>query len=376
MFDSLYGGLEDASKANPKKSASEDDMFVDISGKSDEPKAAAAPEKDVPKPSLDVHAVEKTSAGPNPAVMAFAASKMMAPPKRKKVEAAKPVDLAVLQKQKEALLEKYEKKEAPVAVVPAPVQIHGTATGQGTVSRMAALRASRIAADEEDEEYDPNTPNDYEDLCRRRMRQKAEEEIAKRQQEDAERRRAAQVAKPEAPRPDDFATKMLKKMGWKEGEGLGKEGQGMSAPLVMQKTDTMTGKIVEGAKRPAPAQTASAAQDAKKSKPGAQAFNRPPTRVLLLQNLVGKGEVDEDLEGETAEEAGKYGKLIKCVVKEVPELPDDQAVRIFLEFTRVEEATKALVDMNGRYFGGRTVRARFYDEARWKTGDLLPKPGE
>merc|ERR1719161_1033554 len=105
------------------------------------------------------------------------------------------------------------------------------------------------------------------------MRQKAEEEIAKRQQEDAERRRAAQVAKPEGPRPDDFATKMLKKMGWKEGEGLGKEGQGMAAPLVMQKTDVMTGKVVQGAKRPVLAQNAQAAHDAKKPKTGTQAFN-------------------------------------------------------------------------------------------------------
>ena len=27
------------------------------------------------------------------------------------------------------------------------------------------------------------------------------------------------------PKEDDFATKMLKKMGWKEGSGLGKDGQ-------------------------------------------------------------------------------------------------------------------------------------------------------
>ena len=50
---------------------------------------------------------------------------------------------------------------------------------------------------------------------------------------------------------DDFATKMMKKMGWKEGAGLGKEGQGMSNPLILQKTDMKTGRIVEGTKREA-----------------------------------------------------------------------------------------------------------------------------
>merc|ERR1712083_718804 len=87
-------------------------------------------------------------------------------------------------------------------------------------------------------------------------------------------------------------------------------------------------------------------------------LNRGPTRVVLLTNLVGAGEVDEDLEEETAEEAGKYGKLVKCAVKECQGAPDNEAVRIFLEFEKVEAASKAYKDMNGRYFGGRTVKAR------------------
>merc|ERR1712176_486747 len=97
---------------------------------------------------------------------------------------------------------------------------------------------------------------------------------------------------------------------------------------------------------------------------------RPPSKVILLNNLVGAGEVDEDLEEETAEEAGKYGKLKKCVVKEIKGVPDDQAVRIFLEYETVADATKAYTDMNGRYFGGRVVKARFFDEQRFDSGDL------
>ena len=33
--------------------------------------------------------------------------------------------------------------------------------------------------------------------------------------------------------------------------------------------------------------------------------------------MVGPGEVDEDLEPETAEECSKYGKVIKCMIFEV-----------------------------------------------------------
>lgn len=39
--------------------------------------------------------------------------------------------------------------------------------------------------------------------------------------------------------------------------------------------------------------------------------------VSVLQNMVGRGEVDEDLEGETKEECEKYGKVVKCVIFEV-----------------------------------------------------------
>lgn len=90
--------------------------------------------------------------------------------------------------------------------------------------------------------------------------------------------------------------------------------------------------------------------------------------MIVLQNMVGRGEVDEDLEEETKEECEKYGKVVKCVIFEVraqkkrkmmekkalikqsthkdppcfqiAEVPDDEAVRIFLEFERVESAIK------------------------------------
>ena len=48
-----------------------------------------------------------------------------------------------------------------------------------------------------------------------------------------------------------FGAKMLQKMGWKEGSGLGKDGQGMKTPLVAKKMDSATGVIVnEIARRP------------------------------------------------------------------------------------------------------------------------------
>lgn len=39
---------------------------------------------------------------------------------------------------------------------------------------------------------------------------------------------------------------MLEKMGWKHGEGLGRDKQGIVAPLVARKTDKHSGVIVQG----------------------------------------------------------------------------------------------------------------------------------
>jgi splicing factor 45 len=36
-------------------------------------------------------------------------------------------------------------------------------------------------------------------------------------------------------------------------------------------------------------------------------------------------------------------------------------VRIFIEFKSVHSAIKALTDLNGRFFGGRKVKANFYN---------------
>lgn len=81
----------------------------------------------------------------------------------------------------------------------------------------------------------------------------------------------------------------------------------------------------------------------------------------MLQNMVGPGDVDEELEPEVKDECNtKYGEVIKVVIFEMPNSPQDEAVRIFVEFKRIESAIKAVVDLNGRFFGGRQVKAGFY----------------
>ncbi|CAF5120415.1 unnamed protein product, partial [Rotaria sp. Silwood1] len=64
------------------------------------------------------------------------------------------------------------------------------------------------------------------------------------------------------------------------------------------------------------------------------------TKVILLKNMVGPGEVDDLLDSETKRRMSKYGEGEKCLIYEIPEAPEDEAVRIFVEFKRVESAIK------------------------------------
>lgn len=174
------------------------------------------------------------------------------------------------------------------------------------------------------------------------------------------------------PKFGSFASKIMSKYGWEEGKGLGKASQGISTALSVEKTSKRGGKIVNMAAE----QEQQAEQEAEQEKQKEQSMlelMKNPCKVVLLQNMVGPGDVDEELEPEVAEECAKYGEVAKCLIFEIPHgVPEEEAVRIFVEFARVESAIKAVVDLNGRFFGGRMVRASFYSEERFSKFDLAP----
>ncbi|KAF6779835.1 hypothetical protein AHF37_00602 [Paragonimus kellicotti] len=86
------------------------------------------------------------------------------------------------------------------------------------------------------------------------------------------------------------------------------------------------------------------------------------SRVMLLENMVSVDEVDEDLKAEVAEECANYGDVLQVHVHVI----GDTDVRIFVQFDRSDAARTACDALNQRFFAGRVVRAKLFDEERFQ----------
>ncbi|KAM0788247.1 hypothetical protein ACM66B_001398 [Microbotryomycetes sp. NB124-2] len=195
---------------------------------------------------------------------------------------------------------------------------------------------------------------------------------------------AAVSAPPPEPDNRSFADRMMAKFGWEQGKGLGANEAGITSALAVSRANPPPNPNSKKGKKAAaqqgePVPTGISTKGATIIDAGREAriasqraeFGEP-SRVVLLTNLCGLGDVDDDLGSEVAEEANKFGVVERCMVWPVPgETRDDEAVRVFLVMSGLAGGYNAVKQFNGRFFGGRTVKARFYDEQAFQRGDRL-----
>ncbi|OQR75495.1 poly(U)-binding-splicing factor PUF60-like [Tropilaelaps mercedesae] len=95
--------------------------------------------------------------------------------------------------------------------------------------------------------------------------------------------------------------------------------------------------------------------------------------VMILRNMVGEDEVDEDLEPEISDECSKFGTVNKVTIYKEKQGEEEDAqieVKIFVEFSQTSEMHMAIKALHGRYFGGRQVIAEMYDVFLFDSGNL------
>ncbi|GAA6007805.1 hypothetical protein JCM11491_003970 [Sporobolomyces phaffii] len=194
-----------------------------------------------------------------------------------------------------------------------------------------------------------------------------------------------------------FAERMMSKYGWSSGKGLGASESGMTTALSVTRPAAAAPKLSRALRKKqkhfgtaaasaepvvgmASRNTVVDASRAGRADERTREMGGDPSRVVLLENVCGPHEVDDDLPGEIADEANKLGVVERCAVVVVPLDDDDVAdggadpgereeVRVFLVMSGLAGAYNAVRSFEGRFFGGRTVRARYYDEEAFKSGD-------
>ncbi|EIW70706.1 hypothetical protein TREMEDRAFT_68179 [Tremella mesenterica DSM 1558] len=96
------------------------------------------------------------------------------------------------------------------------------------------------------------------------------------------------------------------------------------------------------------------------------------SRVIVLTGIVdNEEEVDEELSEEIGEECSNYGIVERVVLHMAEPVPEDpsECLRIFIVYSGMAGAWRATRELDGRFFGGKKLRVRYFDEGRFDRGE-------
>ncbi|KAF2210488.1 hypothetical protein CERZMDRAFT_106833 [Cercospora zeae-maydis SCOH1-5] len=181
------------------------------------------------------------------------------------------------------------------------------------------------------------------------------------------------------PGQDGFAERLMKKLGWEKGQGLGASGDGITTALQMQAqkrkkkpdaqgggfaTPTAMGKIIGGKKaKPKPGEetTTGVASELDDMSP-----------VVKLSGMLENMDVDHEIaENNLMQEIGdemgeQYGKVERLFIWRKKDGGNDE---VFVKFTSPLSAVRCLKGMDGTEFADNKVEACYWDAEMFERGE-------
>lgn len=194
----------------------------------------------------------------------------------------------------------------------------------------------------------------------------------------------------ETPTKKNFAVRMMEKMGWKKGEGLGKSSQGITTPLILQKVNKRGGIIIqtdadicyeENEKKgnthdknngndeyPIWDINNNEAEPLQEYHNGAteklhtecvkEKLNTMNNRYILLTNAFTSKELSASLQEEIAMEASQFGNLLNIhFVVDKLSSENSTGVNIVCEYESSDQANHAVTGLNKTIFKGKKASA-------------------
>ena len=165
-----------------------------------------------------------------------------------------------------------------------------------------------------------------------------------------------------------FAERFMQKHGWKEGEGLGAQKSGITQALSLEKTDSGDGQIMNS-------------NEGRYDQISREMYGEPSNTIVLL-NAVEADDIDDDLSNDIADECSKHGTVQRVVVHVTDSIyPVRILVKVciflskilfllmYFQFSGPVGAYKNVRELNGRYFGGKQVIAKYYPTSAFDKGN-------
>ncbi|KAL3222344.1 hypothetical protein MRX96_028443 [Rhipicephalus microplus] len=99
-------------------------------------------------------------------------------------------------------------------------------------------------------------------------------------------------------------------------------------------------------------------------------MRRTESCVVVLRNMVGVEDLDDELESEVTDECGRFGTVKRVIIYQERQSEDENAEIIEVARCNLEKAASARDALNGRFFGGRLVKSELYDQTLYEANDL------